>query len=164
MRLVITGILGIGPVLACDCIAPSVREAARLSTVVFAGKVVEKKELLKTANGRRRFEVHFSVTRVWKGPKPLEIIVYDAQPEGDCEGIGFQPDTEYLVFARARAVTPDVRLNLGDKEIDFPDIWKGVVPMGTRILISELCTQTQEITPAGARQAIRLLGQARPSP
>ncbi len=42
-----------------------------------------------------------------EGPKSADIVVYDAEPRGDCQGFGFEAGKDYLVFVRERAVTPD---------------------------------------------------------
>jgi hypothetical protein len=155
------GILGVSSLLACDCIAPPVRDEARTSADVFTGKVVEKKELPKMMDGRRRYEVHFSVARQWKGPRSAEIVVYDAAPRGDCQGFGFEMGKEYVVFVRGRAVTADATLHVDGRDITFPDIWNDVLPIGTKILIGEICSHTSEVTKDRARQTMKLLGPAR---
>jgi hypothetical protein len=130
---------------------------------VFTGKVAEKKELLKMRDGRRRYEVHFFVAKQWKGLRSSALIVYDAEPRGDCQGFGFEAGKEYVVFVRARDVTADAKLNIAGRDISVRDIWNDVVPVGTKILVGEICTRTDQITSAGARQTVRLLGQTRRS-
>ena len=163
-RLAVAGIAGVGSILACDCVPTPVPKAVLTSAAVFTGRVVEKRELLRSLDGRRRYEVHFSVAKVWKGSRSPEFLVYDAEPRGDCEGFGFEAGKEYVVFARARTVSADVTLKIAGQDIDFPDIWNDVLPVGTKILIGEICTRTDEITSAGAIQTIRLLGRALRSP
>ena len=80
LQFVVVGTLAVGSMLACDCIAPPVREEARRKAAVFTGKVSEKIELPQMNGGRRRYEVHFSVTKQWKGSLPSEVVIYDAEP------------------------------------------------------------------------------------
>ena len=105
LQFVVVGTLAVGSMLACDCIAPPVREEARRKAAVFTGKVSEKIELPQMNGGRRRYEVHFSVAKQWKGSLPSEVVIYDAEPRGDCQGFGFEGGKEYVVFVRSRVVT-----------------------------------------------------------
>jgi hypothetical protein len=159
--LVVTGALGVSSLVACDCMAPPVREALRISAAVFTGKVVKKKELPTLARGRQRYEVYFTVGRQWKGLSSSEIVVYDAAPRGDCEGFGFEIDKEYVVFAHGWTVKEDVKLDVPLQDLTYHDIWNDVLPVGTEILVGRICTRTGEITSAESRRVIRQLGRAR---
>jgi hypothetical protein len=141
-----------------------VREEARRRDAVFTGRVSEKIELPRTSYGRRRYEVHFSVARQWKGSLSAEVVIYDAEPRGDCEGFGFEAGKEYIVLVRSRVVTEDVKERIAGKELIFSDLCNDVLPVGTKIFIGEVCTNTAEITTAEARRTIRLLGETRRSP
>jgi hypothetical protein len=161
LRIVVVGTLGVGSVLACDCIAPPVREEARIKAAVFTGKVSERIELPQMDDGRRRYEVHFSVAKQWKGSLPSEVVIYDAEPRGDCQGFGFEGGKEYVVFVRSRVVTKDVKQRIEGRDITFHDLWNDVLPVGKKIFIGEICTHTADISQAS--RTIRLLGEARRS-
>ena len=159
VQLAVSGIVSFSSLLACDCFAPPLSTQLRNSAAVFTGKVVEKKELASRKDGRRRYEVHFAVSRQWKGPKSSQLIIYDAQPEGDCQGWGFRAGKQYLVFVRRRAITADIVQRISDQDITITDIWNDVVPIGKNILVGEICSGTEEIKTSRARETIRLLGQ-----
>lgn len=146
---------------ACDCIAPPVRKALDLASAVFTGKVVEKKELPPLRDNRRRYAVRFAVEVEWKGKLTSEAVVYDAAPRGDCQGYGFQEGKHYVVFASRRAVGPDIKTRIEGREIVFPDLWNGVLPIGSKILIGEICTRTAESGSESGKDTIRLLGPPR---
>jgi hypothetical protein len=131
---------------------------------VFTGKVSEKIELPQMNGGRRRYAVRFSVAKQWKGSLPSEVVIYDAEPRGDCQGFGFEGGKEYVVFERSRVVTEDVTERIEGRDITVQDLWNDVPPVGTKIFIGEICTHTTEITAAQAGRTIRLLGEARRSP
>ena len=154
LRFFVIGVLGPAAALGCDCIAPPLPKALHFSAAVFTGKAAEKKELAPR-DGRRRYEVHFEEANRWKGPKSADIVVYDAEPRGDCQGFGFEAGKDYLVFVRERAVTPD---SVGDI---LPDLWNDILQAGRKILFGELCTNTGELTSTTARETVRRLGKAR---
>lgn len=150
--LILVWLCSFSALLACDCIAPPIPQAVSNSAAVFRGTVIKKKKLGSTQHGRRLYEIHFTVIETWKGPQTPEIVVYDASPRGDCEGFGFKKGEEYLVFIRQRPITRDleIRTDDGGKEI-FRDMWSKVLPLGKEILISEICTNTQEVAAAKTR-------------
>lgn len=143
---------------ACDCVAPSVKESTAFASAVFAGRVVEKKELAPRKDGRRRYAVRFSVKDRWKGDSSVEVVVYDAAPAGDCEGFGFEAGKDYVVFARRRAVLRDTAVHVDGKDLVLQDIWNDVLPIGSKILIGEICTHTAGLNSRAASEAIVLLG------
>ena len=163
LQFVLVGTLGVGSVLACDCIAPPVREEARMKAAVFTGKVSKKIELPQMNDGRRRYEVHFSVAKQWKGSLPSEVVIFDAEPRGDCQGFGFESGKEYVVFVRSRVVTEDVKQRIERHDFTFHDLWNDVLAVGTKIFIGEICTHTSDIITAQASRTIELLGEARRS-
>jgi hypothetical protein len=133
----------------------------RRSAAVFTGKVVSKKELSSMADGRRRYEVRFSILESWKGRRSAEALIYDAEPRGDCQGWGFQTGMRYLVLVRERVVGPDVKMRIEGQEIIIRDIWNDVVSAGTKILIGEICNLTGDIDDATTRETVRSLGPPR---
>lgn len=160
LRIFAVGIFAARSLVACDCIGPPVQVELGFAAAVFTGKVVEKKELSKPRDKRQKYEVRFSVDKQWKGPRSSEIVVYDAQPIGDCQGLGFQPGKEYVVFVRMRAVTGAIKTRIGGERVVFHDMWSDVLPVGTKILVGETCSHTSEITEARARETLALLGKA----
>ena len=101
------------------------------------------------------------MSQQWKGPKSSRLIIYDAQPEGDCQGFDFKAGKQYLVFVRSRTITADIIQRISDQDITFADIWNDVVPIGKNILVSEICSGTEEVNTSRARETVRLLGQPR---
>lgn len=150
--------LFLSPLYGCDCQAPTVPQAVRQSTAVFQGKVVALQELAPSAFGRRRYQVRFSISKIWKGPATKEAMVYDQTLAGDCSGWGFKFGKEYLVFARSYEVASQITLQVEGRIVEWPDPWNGALPIGRRILISEQCTRTAELGTAAAATAIELLG------
>ncbi|MGC4048522.1 MAG: hypothetical protein QM757_02265 [Paludibaculum sp.] len=160
-QAVLIACLLLAPVYGCECQAPPVPEAVRQSTAVFLGKVIENQELAPSKSGRRRYQLRFSVSRIWKGPKTKELMVYDQTPAGDCGGWGFSLGKEYVVFARNYEVTNQVTVRVEGRNVEWPDPWKGALPIGRQILISEQCTRTAQFGTAAAAEAIQLLGESR---
>jgi hypothetical protein len=68
---------------------------------------------------------------------------------------------EYVVFVRERLVGEDVFVDVAGEQLELPEIWKGALPVGQKILIGEICTQTIEMT-SDARLIIRQLNQVSP--
>ena len=145
-----------GTVLACDCVAPSIASALSNADAVFTGRVTKRIRLHSAQGTRPLYAVHFAVAETWKGPETADVTIYDAAPRGDCEGFGFKQGEEYLVFARQRVVRAD--LPVPAYSVVVPEIWKSAVANGQRILISELCTNTDELSAAAQRGALQQLG------
>ncbi|QOY89760.1 hypothetical protein [Paludibaculum fermentans] len=136
-------------------------EAARQASAVFTGKVVERRELAPSEFGRRRYQIRFSVAEIWKGADSKELTVYDQNPAGDCGGWGFELGKDYVVFARSYKVTKGFTIRVEGRDVEWPDRWKGALPIGRQMLISEQCTRTAGLGTGAANQTIQLLGKAR---
>ena len=145
-----------GTVLACDCVAPSVSISLSNSDAVFTGRVTKRIRLHSAQGTRPLYAVHFAVAETWKGPQTADVTIYDASPRGDCEGFGFKQGNEYLVFARRRVVRAE--RSEPAYVMMVPEIWKGAVANGKPILISEICTNTNELSVATQRGALQQLG------
>ncbi|MGJ5819604.1 hypothetical protein [Paludibaculum fermentans] len=161
IQLALAAFLPLVPLYACDCKAPPVPEAVRQAAAVFTGQVIERQELAPSEYGRHRYRIRFKVMSIWKGPDSKELAVYDQNPAGDCGGWGFKLGKEYVVFARKIQATKHVIVRVEDRNVEWPDPWKGVLPVGRRILISGQCTHTAEIGSVAATRIIQELGKPR---
>lgn len=145
---------------ACDCIGASVAAEFERADAVFLGKVVLKKEVHRgTSDPRRRYEVHFRVTGLWKGPDQREIVLRDPGGPTGCDNYGFESGKEYIVFAKEHPVFGDFTLRTDDGiDVVLQDTWSDVIRIGSKILAVQLCTHTKKSSTPGFRHSIAELG------
>ncbi|MFC7441154.1 hypothetical protein [Laceyella putida] len=87
-----------GHTVACSCIEPlPPQKALADSAAVFTGKVIEVKG---KSIGMEDLSVRVAVDTVWKGQKRQEIWIKTPPQEGMCR-FDFQPDQEYLIYAKS---------------------------------------------------------------
>jgi hypothetical protein len=107
---------------------------------------------------RRRYAVHFAVTTRWKGPDAKEIVVYDPGGITDCDNVGFEDKKEYVVFARQRSIAADESRGALMIAMGVFDIWNDILPVGSKIFVVQLCTNTRERSEPGFERTISELG------
>jgi hypothetical protein len=146
--------------LACDYIGPGVASELGTTAAVFRGKVVRKEEFpRRQSDVRRRYAVHFAVMTRWKGPEQKEIVVYDPAGPTSCDYVDFKEKGEYVVFARQRSVSADESRGALMIAMGLFDIWNDILPVGSKIFIVQLCTNTKERSWPGFQRTIAELGR-----
>jgi hypothetical protein len=94
-----------GPVRACTCDDPSLREKFRSASAVFVGTVtaIENASDDEFAEGGFVFRVTMEVERQWKGRRRDEVTLLWQFSSPECGGLMPHQDEAYLIFAyRAR--------------------------------------------------------------
>jgi hypothetical protein len=122
------------PVWTCSCTPPPPpAQALAASAAVFSAKVVKIEDEPAPSSLRR---ITLKVDRWWKGGES-ETIVVTTQKSGATCGFGFQPDTNYLVYAYAEKGRKDFSVSLcsrtrtlaqADQSGDLKDLGDGKAP------------------------------------
>ena len=156
-------LLLVSPALPCTCVVPLKADAKAAMTevsLVFRGRVIERKELLQRVEmkGRRRYAVTFQVDEYWKGSPGKRVTLYGMDAGTDCLGdSGYAEGKSYLVYASESDVKDVVLDGL------FWYGWLDVLPAGTKMLVPQTaCTPGGESSVV--RDAIRQLGKGRVPP
>jgi hypothetical protein len=104
--------------------------------------------------GRERFAITFRVDRYWKGPLTRTVTLYDLDPGTDCQGFGYEPGKEYLVYA----YVSEAQDYLAENQLAFG--WTDILAAGTKIFRPMACTPGGLISQRWAKKAMRELGRA----
>ena len=140
-------------VSACDCLPAGVKKDTSTAAAIFRGVVTNVKELpVRRESSRPRYEVTFTVSEYWKGPKTKQTRLHILEPGSDCIGARFEIGKEYVVFAVSQEAD-DFWL---EKQFWFG--WLDVLPKGSMFLTANnYCDSTAEVKEAG--QTLRQLGK-----
>ena len=88
------------PVLGCDCVGPSGRQAITPSSAAFRGTVTDIEYLdVKPGTAEPRTRVTFKVARVWNGTVKKSFVLHTTENSWTCAGYHFIKGKEYLVVA-----------------------------------------------------------------
>jgi hypothetical protein len=146
------------PAVPCTCVFEvnsNARTEMDQASLVFRGTAIERSTLPQRAEmkGRGRYAVTFRVVEYWKGSPAATVVLYDMDPDADCQGWGYEAGKNYLVYASQTAAT-DV-----SPQGDFWYGWTDVLPEGSKMLIPTPCTEGGETK--RVRKALRQLGKGR---
>jgi hypothetical protein len=100
---------------SCSCLQIDNKEEVRITGHIFVGKVVEITEdktyvppkiekispsLQRMIDTRKRYIIKFKIENKFKGVKENEItLVKYEQENSDCEGLAFEKNKTYLIYA-----------------------------------------------------------------
>jgi hypothetical protein len=160
INLAICGLVALlgTPALSCTCISATNPPVDFGASVVFRGKVTDKKLLPARTEmkGRQRYAITFRVDENWKGSRRRTIVIYGLDEGTDCMGgSSDKVGKEYLVFASEQQSQ--------DAPVFGINWWfTDALPKGTPMLVPTACAPSGETSEIFVRDALNQLGKGSP--